>query len=227
MQETLTLRDMEADEDAVWNFLLFAGYLKPVNLVRRDRREFVQLALVNGEIQLIFEDLFRGWMERGLGGKTDVERLIRALMEGDVETFETLLEKLLVTVMSFQDPAGRAPEKLYHGFIAGILVHLGANYHVRSNRESGLGRADVLVIPRTPGRPGVVFELKSLRTRNRETPEAALKAAAQQLRHRNYAAELQEAHADPIYELAVVFDGKRVWARPVPEILESASASDA
>lgn len=57
-------------------------------------------------------------------------------------------------------PRGTTREKLYHGFILGLLVQLEGRYEVRSNRESGLGRADVLVRPKQPGRPGVVLELK-------------------------------------------------------------------
>ena len=71
-----------------------------------------------------------------------------------------LLQRLLLTMMSYYDPAGRQPEKLYHGFISGLRVRIDKDYEVRSNRESGLGRADVLIRPKTPGRPGAVLELK-------------------------------------------------------------------
>jgi hypothetical protein len=117
--------------------------------------------------------------------------------------------------MSYQDPAGREPEKLYHGFILGLLVQLEADYEVRSNRESSYGRADVLVRPRAPGRPGVVLELKV--PQRDETPERALLAAARQVRDRRYAAELLAAGASPVHEIVAVFDGKRAWARKVDE----------
>lgn len=135
------------------------------------------------------------------------------MLTGNAEQFELLLEKLLVTVMSFQDPGGREPEKLYHGFILGLLVQLEGEYEVRSNREAGFGRADVLVRPKLPGKPGVVLELKVLNERRGETPEQALEAAAKQVRDKRYAAELFAAGACPVHEMVAVFDGKRVWAR--------------
>lgn len=122
--------------------------------------------------------------------------------------------------MSYQDPAGREPEKLYHGFILGLLVQLEGDYDVRSNRESGLGRADLLVRPRAPGRPGVVLELKV--PQRGETPEQALLAAARQVRDRRYAAELVAAGASAVHELVAVFDGKRAWVRQVDEALSGA-----
>ncbi|XXU41778.1 PD-(D/E)XK nuclease domain-containing protein [Sorangium sp. So ce1000] len=119
-----------------------------------------------------------------------------------------------------KDSAGREPEKRYHGFILGLLVQLEGDYDVRSNRESGLGRADLLVRPRTLGRPGVVLELKV--PQRGETPEQALLAAARQVRDRRYAAELVAAGAAPVHELVAVFDGKRAWVRLVDEALSGA-----
>jgi hypothetical protein len=145
---------------------------------------------------------------------------VTALLSGDAATFEALLERLLLTVLSFHDPAGREPEKLYHGLILGLLVQLEGRYEVRSNRESGYGRADVLIRPRTPGEPGVVLELKV--PMRDQTPEQALAAAAKQVRDRRYAAELAAAGAAPVHELVAVFDGKRAWARRVDEIQEGA-----
>ena len=113
--------------------------------------------------------------------------------------------------MSYHDFAGRQPERVYHAFIAGLLVHLEGEYEVRSNRESGYGRCDVMVAPRAPGRPGVVLELKV--PDEDEPVEETLAAAQRQLAERDYASELRDRGATPVHELAVVFDGKRAWVR--------------
>jgi hypothetical protein len=165
----------------------------------------------------VYRDLFRAWLRRGLPERHNLDALIKALLDGDAPTLEALLERLLLTVMSYQDPVGREPEKLYHGFILGLLVQLEGDYEVRSNRESGYGRADVLVRPRQPGRPGVVLEFKV--PQRGETPEQALEAAARQVRTRHYAAELIAAGATPVHELCAVFDGKRAWVRSVDQVL--------
>jgi len=97
----------------------------------------------------------------------------------------------------------------FRNLFSGLLVQLGPDHEVRSNRESGYGRCDVMVLPRVAGGPGVVLELKVADTEGGETVEQALEAALRQLREREYARELRERGADPIHELAAVFDGKR------------------
>lgn len=213
IDENIVLRDLHLRAEAVWSFLLLAGYLKPVSLRLEMGVYEASLAIPNFEVRSAFRDVFQVWLGRGLSDRSSVQQLIQAVLRGDSEQLEALLEKLLLTMMSFQDPAGREPEKLYRGFILGLLVELEGRYEVRSNRESGYGRADVLVRPKQAGQPGAVLELKVPRHRRGETPEQALHAAARQIRDRGYAAELSAAGASPVHELAVVFDGKRVWAR--------------
>ncbi|WP_437945934.1 AAA family ATPase [Sorangium sp. So ce296] len=220
IDENIVLRDLDQQPEALWSFLLFSGYLTP-RAVREELGDVIaELAIPNIEVRVAYRDLFDSWLRRGLPERRHAEGLLRALLAGDAPSLEALLERLLVTVMSYQDPAGREPEKLYHGFILGLLVQLEGDYDVRSNRESGLGRADVLVRPRTPGRPGVVLELKV--PQRGETPEQALLAAARQVRDRRYAAELIAAGAAPVHALVAVFDGKRAWVRPVAEVLSGA-----
>ncbi|WP_437639406.1 AAA family ATPase [Sorangium sp. So ce854] len=213
IDEGLVLRDLDQRADAVWSFLLLAGYLKPSGLRVTMGVVEASLSVPNLEVMLAFKDVFQIWLSRGLTDRQHVEALVRSVLRGDAEQLEALLERLLVTMMSFQDAAGREPEKLYHGFILGLLVALEGRYEVRSNRESGFGRADVLVRPKQPGQPGAVLELKVPSRRRGETPEQALDAAARQIRERGYAAELRAAGASPVHEIAVAFDGKRVWAR--------------
>jgi hypothetical protein len=87
----------------------------------------------------------------------------------------------------------------------------GPRYEVRSNRESGHGRYDVMALPKVAGQPGFVLELKTIG--EGETQESALADALQQIREKDYATELLERGAQPIHELAAVFDGKRAWVR--------------
>jgi len=208
--ENLVFRDLPRDSAAVWSLLFFSGYLTAES-VEIDGHYDATLRIPNREVRAIFQDVLLGWMQQGLGGTSAVEALGRALLEGDTRSFEGLLGALLRDVMSFHD-FGREPrERVYHAFLAGLLLHLQPDWQVRSNRESGFGRVDVLVAPKTPGKPGVVMELKVLR--EGETVEASLDAAVRQLADRGYAAELVARGADPVMELAVVFDGKRVHVR--------------
>ena len=115
--------------------------------------------------------------------------------------------------LSYLDTGGPEPERFYHGLVVGLLAGLGSGYEVRSNRESGFGRCDVMVLPKLAGQPGAALELERVDADAGETPEQAIAAALEQIRARDYAAELRERGATPIHLVAVVFDGKRAYVR--------------
>lgn len=121
---------------------------------------------------------------------------------------EEHLGLILERTLSYHDTQARAPEIVYQAFVAGLLVALEGTHQVRSNRESGLGRCDVLITPRPSGGPGVALELKVLKAS--ESMEEALKAALEQIRTKRYATELRAAGAGSVVEMAAVFDRKRV-----------------
>ena len=225
IDDNIVLRDIDQMPDALWNFLLFSGYLKLAKFVRHEGRITGSLCIPNKEIRTVYENMFRNWLHRASPDRSLIDEFVKALLGGDAPMVETLLQDILLTVISYQDGAGRKPEKLYHGLVLGLLVHLASLYDVRSNRESGYGRADVLMVPRTQGRPGVVMEFKV--PLGPETPEQALAKAGQQVRERKYAVEVQKAGASPVHEYAMVFDGKRAWVRMVDDVIAPAAAPKA
>jgi hypothetical protein len=152
-------------------------------------------------------------METQLGGSEALEAMLAALLRGDGPVVERYLSHMAKVNLSYFDTAGPEPERFYHGLVVGLLAGLGSGYDVRSNRESGFGRCDVMVLPKAAGKPGVVLELKRVDTEAGETPEQALAAALAQIRARDYAAELRERGATPIHEVAAVFDGKRAYVQ--------------
>ena len=213
IDENIVLRDIAGRSDAVWSFLLFTGYLKAAAVRVVDCEQWATLAVPNVEIGLALRRMAHDWIEGQAGGSDSLERLLAALLRGDGPTLERQLSRIALVNVSYFDSAFPEPERFYHGLVVGLLAGLGSRYEVRSNRESGLGRCDVLVLPRTPGQPGVVLELKTADVTTGETPERALRAALAQIRDRDYAAELRERGASPIHQIAAVFDGKRAWVR--------------
>ncbi len=207
--EDLVLRDIEQRPDSVWSLLLFAGYLKPSSLP--DLGSPCALMIPNLEVAHAFESLVRSGTADRLGGADEVLRLARAILAGDEPSFSELLQRFLDNCMSYQSVASQTPELAYEAFLLGLLVTLRPDYDVASQQHAGRGRADILLIPRSPGRPGAVLELKT-RTKAR-SEEADLDAALAQIADKKYTDRLAAAGAAPIHEYAAVFDGQRVWVK--------------
>ncbi|MCP4698104.1 MAG: hypothetical protein GY862_14815, partial [Gammaproteobacteria bacterium] len=115
----------------------------------------------------------------------------------------------------YHDTAGDEPERVYHAFVLGLLTHLSDRYHIRSNRESGYGRYDMLMIPRNSEAPGFVFEFKKVDYPDDADAEAAMHSALLQIRQRDYAAELREHGVTTIWGVGVVVEGKTVRTESV------------
>jgi hypothetical protein len=134
-------------------------------------------------------------------------------LDGNASEFEEQLQKFASTLPSYHDGKGAKPETFYHGMMIGLLASLEPDYELRSNRESGEGRLDVLIIPRRAGKPGVILELKTARNGER-TIESAMSEGLEQLDAHDYAAELRAAGVEKIPQMVVAFDGKRVMVLP-------------
>jgi len=211
VEENVVLSEIRTDQDALWSLLLFSGYLKAEQRsMGRGERPAHALSIPNREVREVYSGTFRRWMEAHMAGHGgSVDRLTRALLHGDAEAFEEQLQAFVTNVLSHHDPGHLDPERVYHGFVVGLLAVLEPGHDVRSNRESGAGRPDVLIRPRQPGKPGVVLELKVAKP-GKKTLAQALAEGLAQLEAKNYGAELQAAGATPVHAFAVAFDGKKV-----------------
>ena len=212
LDEHVALDDLGKRESALWSLLVLAGYLKaepadgPPGEVPPHR-----LSIPNREIREVYTQTFQDWLAQRLGGTGDVAELTRALLEGDAEALEEQLQAFTTNLLSYHDTRLR-PEQVYHAFVIGLLATLEPDYLVRSNRESGTGRPDVVIRPKLPGGPGVILELKVAKP-GKKTPKQALAEGLAQIRAGDYGAELRAAGAAPVHAFAVAFDGKRVSVR--------------
>lgn len=216
LDEDVVLDRLESSDEAFFSLLVFTGYLKAERLPSKpdDISPFYALSIPNNEVRLLYVSTFREWLAQAFnqrGGSS--ECLLNALLAGDAYEAERHLQIFVTNILSYHDAALAFPEQVYQAFVLGLLAsYEWMGYKVRSNRESGSGRPDVLIIPTRPGRPGVVLELKIVKAAKR-APERTLKAALAQIEQKEYAAELNAAGANPIRKLAVAFDGKKVWLR--------------
>jgi hypothetical protein len=209
LDENVVLSDIGARADALYSLLTFSGYLKAdKRVIDPDEEPLYLLSIPNREVRTVYTSTFRQWMADRMGGERVVTRLERALLSGDAEGLEEALGGFAKSILSFHDTA-RRPEQVYHAFVIGLLASLDPEYEVRSNRESGKGRPDVMVRPKHAGEPGAVLELKVAKAGTRTLDEALAEGAAQ-IRDRDYASELRAAGASPVHAFAVAFDGRDV-----------------
>ncbi len=195
----------------VWSFLLYSGYLTCANRPRRDEEDLsiASLKIPNREVSHAFKSLIRDWTARHLGSDNRVTDMLEGLVRGEQERFEHPFRNLVTNTLSFHDVTADKAESCYHAFVIGMLVYLNATHEVRSNRESGYGRYDVMIIPRDPARyPGVVIEFKIVPKGG--TIEETLESAHQQIEEKNYAAELRERGCSRVVRWGIAFRGKEV-----------------
>ena len=139
VHEDITYGDIHQMQDNLWNFLFFTGYLKKVGEQKEGNNLKLEMKIPNIEIATIYENSISYWFEQKIK-ETDRSPLVRALETGDCEAAEDFINRQLADTISYYDYA----ENFYHGFMAGILVNIGG-YSVKSNRESGNGRPDIVM----------------------------------------------------------------------------------
>ena len=139
--EDITYGDIHQSQDNLWNFLFFTGYLKKISERKDESGEtlYLTMAIPNTEIKTIYKNSIAYWFEQRMK-ETDRSPLKHALETGDCEAAEDFINRQLADTISYYDYA----ENFYHGFMAGLLVNIGG-YRVKSNRESGNGRPDIVM----------------------------------------------------------------------------------
>jgi hypothetical protein len=211
VEENIIFAEIEHRDDLLWSFLLFGGYLKYVGKREVNKRWFYQLQIPNFEVGYIYDRLVEGWFEKRFEHQK-LQTMLQALIKGKVKDFERFFREMVVDIFSYHD-FGAEAEKVYQAFSIGLLVWLGAEYEIKSDRESGYGRCDLMLIPRDSARLSYVIEFKKVDAYEHETPEIALQKALAQIAERNYAAELAARGVKTIKQLAIVFEGKQVWVK--------------
>ena len=139
VHEDITYGDIHQTQDNLWNFLFFTGYLKKVGERTVGNNLWLEMKIPNIEVATIYENSISYWFEQRMK-EIDRSPLKHALETGDCEAAEDFINRQLADTISYYDYA----ENFYHGFMAGLLVNIGG-YSVKSNRESGNGRPDIVM----------------------------------------------------------------------------------
>jgi len=178
IHEEMTYGDVYDSEDNLWNFLFFTGYLTQAGSRMEGNRQYITMKIPNIEVKYIYENTILNWFDESMRSK-DLSPLYRAMEQGNTEAMEEILTGILMETISFYDYA----ENYYHGFVAGLLRGNGT-YLVKSNQESGLGRADILL--RTPSVRGRAFVIEIKVAENLQEMENGCVAALNQIEEKQY-----------------------------------------
>lgn len=191
---------------SIYSFLLVAGYLKVANIYPQSDGNFMcDVAIPNKEITFVYE--------KEVLNRTNQNSLAisisQAIFSKDTQKLQALLEDFMVKSISSIDGAN---EGFYHGMMLGLCAILGNRYKIRSNRESGLGRFDIQLMPLAKGMPGFIFEFKH--TKDEHTDLSVLAdSALQQIEAKKYDTELRDNGVNSIISIGIAFRGKSAVVR--------------
>ncbi len=212
IDEHSVLPGVEGDEtEALWSFLLFSGYLKVMGVENIGTKARCLVGIPNLEIKYLYQDQLSKLFPSTFANNSYLS-LLRSLTSGDILNFEYHLQNYLTTSMSYLDAGREEPERFYHGFVLGLLVSLENTHQVLSNRESGDGRYDIMIIPKDKNKLGIIIEFKACRLRNPSEQDLNSEAdkALAQIETQNYQAELKSQGIKNILKLGIVFYKKQM-----------------
>ena len=219
VDEQIVYNQLDDNENAIWSLLLASGYLKVLS--RDDMSELelgekacYELAITNREVHMMFGEMVSSWFRKT---NADYNAFIKAMLMGDRKAMNVYMNRVALTIFSYFDtgnrPSGQEPERFYHDFVLGLMVDLQRDYIVTSNRESGFGRYDVMIEPKSPEKnPAVIIEFKVYDAEDEQDLKETAQAALAQIEEKQYAATLlsKGIPADRIYKYGFAFEGKNV-----------------
>ena len=213
--EQIVFNQLDVDESAIWSLLMASGYLKAVEVEYHGElmKPWYHLKITNFETKCMFETLFAAWFRNATAS---YNKFIKAMIDNDLEIMNYYMNRVTQETFSYFDvgsvEAGlEETERFYHGFVLGLMAEQAENYVLKSNRESGFGRYDVMMIPKKENLPAIIMEFKVRRAKEKDLNET-VQMALQQIEEKNYDAELLSLGIakEGIRHYGFAFEGKNV-----------------
>ena len=209
--------NLQNSQNLLWSLLLYTGYLKPVidtdaiNQNTVSIRDTYLLTSPNNEIKQVYSNFVKYYFDQTINFEnSNLIVMLKYLKSNNIEQFKKMF-KQFVYKLSYHDFAGVHAENVYHAFVLGLLVYLLKDYQIHSNRESGEGRPDIILIPYDKTKKGIIFELKSTdKDANETVIKTKIKEAFTQITEKNYAQDIIEQNIKERIEIVMVFSGKKV-----------------
>lgn len=217
IDEQIVFDQLDDNMTAIWSLLLSSGYLK-INQAPKDAAASNQnyhLSLTNHEVDVMFRRMIDGWFKKYT---PNYNAFVKALLADDVRAMNYYINRIALETFSFFDTgkgpsASAEPERFYHGFVLGLMVDLQDKYHITSNRESGFGRYDIMLEPVEIGQSdAIILEFKVIDPESEADLNATVNNALEQIRHKQYDAQLlaRGFRPDQIRAYGFAFQGKQV-----------------
>ena len=197
---------IENNEDNIWGLLVGTGYLKVSEVVDLPNRIY-KIKIVNNEIRQLFKDIIEEWFSNKVIGN-DLNSIMKDLVTLNLSEFKKKFRILVMQMFSYMDVGKDTAENFYHAFVLGMLVSLKDTYVVNSNRESGMGRYDIMLEPKDKNENSFIMEFKVLENMEEKTIEETIANAKKQIEEKQYETSLRERGFTNITKMVFAFDGK-------------------
>ena len=197
---------IENNEDNIWGLLLGTGYLKVTGVVDLAMHIY-KVKIPNYEIKILFQQIIDEWFRNKVIGN-DLRSILKDLVTLNLKEFEKKFNILVKEMFSYMDVGENTAENFYHAFVLGMLVGLKDNYIVNSNRESGVGRYDIMLEPKDKNGNSFIMEFKVLDDMEEKTIEDTIENAKKQIEEKGYETNLKERGFTNITKMVFAFKGK-------------------
>lgn len=216
IDEQIVFDQLNDNTNAVWSLLLATGYLKVVKRDVMEEDDWYMLKLTNYEVKRMFRKMVKGWFD-GIA-KMPYNNFIKAFLMNDVEAMNEYMNKIALSSFSSFDIAkgvsnDDAPERFYHGFVLGLMVELAGRFQITSNRESGFGRYDVVLVPADKAKDfAYIIEFKVRKPKKEKDLAETVANALLQIREKQYDTQLIADGFSPerIMKYGFAFEGKKI-----------------
>ena len=206
-QETV-IAGIEKNENNIWGLLVGTGYLKVTGVVDLQRKIY-KVKIPNMEIKLLFEEIVDDWFRDKVIGN-DLNSILKDLITLNFEEFEEKFKILVRQMFSYMDVGENTAENFYHAFVLGMLVGLRDTYYVNSNRESGMGRYDIMLEPKDKNANSFIMEFKVFKAEKEKSIEETIENAKKQIEEKKYEENLKEREFTNITKMVFAFKTKEV-----------------
>ena len=214
--DQIVFNQLDKSKNAIWSLLVASGYLKIDDIEYKGLllKPWYHISITNLETVSMFANMFAGWFENPDARYND---FIKSLLNNDLKGMNYYMNKVALATFSYFDTGKNPsetlePERFYHGFVLGLIVELSDRYEVKSNRESGFGRYDVMIIPLDKSEKAIVLEFKVHESDEEKTFEETVSSALAQIEEKKYDTELINAGVkkENIRHYGFAFEGKKV-----------------